>query len=281
MEFGMNVIRQMQFIEVVMQWEGQLTNRRLQEYFDLSRPTARDRIRQYQEKHPDNRFEYDASIKRFLPGKHFQPQLTQGSLSEYLIFFGESLTGPFADQANILPYIETLQPPVRNIDPHLVRKIIEACKKQWRLDCDYFSVTSGKVEGRIISPHTLINDGLRWHVRAYCEKSRGYRDLVLSRFQGEPSLESPAEYTRAQDDDWNAMVNIVLTPDSRLSAARQHCIELDYCMTDGQLQIPCRGAMVKYLLQRLRVDNYHHKPEGQQIVVDSECWEALAPYRMD
>ncbi|MEG6796428.1 WYL domain-containing protein, partial [Pseudomonas aeruginosa] len=74
-----------------------------------------------------------------------------------------------------------------------------------------------EVETRLIAPHTLIYTGMRWHVRAYCEKNRDYRDFVLSRFRGEPDLmDAPSEHTRALDKGWNTPLTVVIAPDSRL-----------------------------------------------------------------
>jgi predicted DNA-binding transcriptional regulator YafY len=264
--------RKYQFIEVVLQWEGELTSTKLKDYFSIgSRTTAQKWISQYREIYPKNLCDYDPKIKRHQPSQHFTPQLTQGSLEEYLSFFGESTKHQC---------LELLNPPIRNINPKLVRQIIQACRQKLRLDIEYLSLSSGDREGRIISPHTLVNDGIRWHVRAYCEKNKQYRDFVLSRFSANPECEGQAKFTEEQDAEWNKQVTVTLIPDSRLSDIKKHCIELDYMMTNGKLDIPCRAAQVKYLLQRLRVDSYHHKPEGQQIIVDSDCWEALAPYRM-
>ncbi|MGL6360144.1 MULTISPECIES: hypothetical protein [Aeromonas] len=35
---------------------------------------------------------------------------------------------------------------------------------------DYASLSSEEQSGSNIVPHTLVYDGIRWHVRAYCEK---------------------------------------------------------------------------------------------------------------
>ncbi len=264
--------RKFQFIEVVLQWEGELTTNRLNDYFSISSRTTRQKwITRYREAHPEN-INYDPRAKCHRPSSQFKPAYTQGTLEEYLSFFGEKPNHPF---------LELITAPVRNIHPHLVRKIIFACRYQRRLDIDYYSVSSGDIEGRIISPHTLVNDGIRWHVRAYCEKNQQYRDFVLSRFSSLPEEEGPASYTKEQDDEWNTQIVLKLIPDPRLNATKRKAIELDYCMENGQLNITARAAQVKYLLQKLRVDNYHHKPEGQQIIVDSDCWESLKPYRMD
>tara|TARA_R110002072_G_scaffold1130_10_gene9442 strand:+ start:20665 stop:20940 length:276 start_codon:yes stop_codon:yes gene_type:complete len=84
--------------------------------------------------------------------RYFQAHYTQGTLEEYLSFFGESPNHP---------YLDLIPAPIRNINTELVRQIIQACRQQKRLD------------------------------------------------------------------------------------------------------------------------NYHHKPEGQQIIIDSDCWKSLKPYRMD
>lgn len=271
----MEGIRKRQFIEVVLQWEGELTASRLQDYFAVSRSTAQKFISQYRADFPDNIKNYSHSAKHHIPTDRFTPQYTQGTLSEYLSFFGENT------DSNNTNHLELVSPPLRNINPKLARQIIQACKQQLRLDIDYLSLSSGDIEGRIISPHTLVNDGIRWHVRAYCEKNGQYRDFVLSRFSANPEFEQQAEFTKAQDVEWNTEITITLIPDPRLSLIKRRCIELDYMMVDGQLNIACRAALVKYLLQKLRVDSYHHKPEGQQIIVESDCWETLKPYLMN
>ena len=275
----MDDIRKRQYIEVVMQWEGELSAGMLQHYFSISRATAQKIITQYQADVPNNTFLYNASTKRHTPTEHFAPQYTEGTLGEYLSFFGEGVVGGKLGVDKHATHLELLDPPIRNINPRLVRQIIQACRQKLRLDIEYYSLSSGDMEARIISPHTLVNDGNRWHVRAYCEKNQQYRDFVLSRFSANPVFEEGAKYTEENDVDWNHWVTVVLTPDPRLSDIKKRCIELDYMMIDGRLEIPCRGALVMYLLQRLRVDAYRHKPEGQQIVVGSDCWEALKPYR--
>ncbi len=265
--------RKYQFIEVVLQWEGELTSNKLQRYFSIaSRTTAQNLINKYRLDFPANLLAYDPKAKSHQPSQNFQPHYTQGTLEEYLSFFGESPSHH---------YLDLIQAPIRNINTELVRQIIQACRQQTRLDIEYYSLSSGDFEGRIISPHTLVNDGIRWHVRAYCEKNQAYRDFVLSRFMGMPEEEGKAQYTAEQDQDWNTWLTVTLQADSRLTKESQRAIELDYLMEDGKKDIPCRAALVKYLLQKLRLDNYHHNPKGQQIIVDSECWETLKPYRMD
>ena len=76
---------------------------------------------------------------------------------------------------------------------------------------------------------------LRWHVRAYCEKNRDFRDFVLSRFRGINDIEGDAAMRREDDVRWNSMVNIILVPDSRLTDYQKAIIPLAQKVLDQML----------------------------------------------
>ena len=125
------------------------------------------------------------------------------------------------------------------------------------------------VEIRLIAPHTLIYTGMRWHVRACCEKNRQYRDFVLSRLRGLPEFERKTENLISADEDWNTEVEVIIEPDSRLKPEQKAIIEIDFGMSEGVLSIPTRRALVKYVLQRFQIDPKKLDPKAaaQQIVV--------------
>lgn len=275
----MEDIKRLQLIEVSLLWSGGVNARVLQDYFSISRSTAQRHIDDYKSQYPQNVAGYDGQSKLHLLSETFTPHITRGDLKEYLSFFG---TGPdvFFETTNDNPLnVELLPTPTRNIEPKLIRSVIKACKEQLRLDIGYYSVTSGTNESRIISPHSIVFDGIRWHTRAWCERSQAFRDFVLSRFNDVPVFEESATYTKADDEEWNTRVELKVQPDPRLSDAKRHSIELDYCMSNGQLVIKCRAALIKYLIQNLRLDAYNQNPEGQQIIVEADCWAALKQYR--
>lgn len=67
-----------------------------------------------------------------------------------------------------------------------------------------------EAEIRLIAPHTLVYSGMRWHVRAYCDKNHDYRDFVLSRFRGVRELmDDLSENGRAKDAVRITLVNVV------------------------------------------------------------------------
>jgi predicted DNA-binding transcriptional regulator YafY len=126
-------------------------------------------------------------------------------------------------------------------------------------------------EGRIIVPHTLIYSGLRWHVRAWCEKNSEYRDFVLSRFRGIPEIMDESEHGADADTGWNTHVTVRIAPDPRLSRDQQDVVETDYGMENGVLEVSTRARLVPYVLQLLRIEpqGLAEDPTAQQIVVEN------------
>ena len=167
-------------------------------------------------------------------------------------------------------HTKVLEVPDRSIKAEVLRPLLKACRDHLRLDIDYVSLNSPEPEGRTIAPHTLVYTGMRWHVRAYCEKNREYRDFVLSRLRGVPDLWGDVtENGIAADEVWNTEVPVIIKPDERLDKAQRAIIEIDFGMIEGQLVVPSRRALVKYVLQRFQIDpkNLNPNPEAQQIVV--------------
>ena len=109
--------------------------------------------------------------------------------------------------------------------------MLKGCREGLRLETEYVSFNTPNVEVRLIEPHTQVYTGMRWHVRAYCEKNGQYRDFVLSRLRGQPDLLDASPNTREQDEDWNIEVPIIFEPDWPLNAAQKAIIETDLGMT--------------------------------------------------
>ncbi|MCY1536831.1 WYL domain protein [compost metagenome] len=154
--------------------------------------------------------------------------------------------------------------------PEVLRPLLKACREGLRLECDYVSFNTPHVETRLIAPHTLVYTGMRWHVRAYCEKNRAYRDFVLSRFRGVPELiEDVSANGREEDVGWNTPVQVIIEPDTRLKPEQRAIIETDFGMRNGRLVIETQGALVQYVLQRYQIDptKVHAKASAQQIIV--------------
>ena len=178
------------FIEIIALWEGRLTTRHLCDSFGIGRQQASKDINTYiREIGPDN-LHYDKHLKGYTPALDFRPRVTRGQADEYLLLMARNneLSDVFEGLSLQSTNVELLNVPVRDVQPEVVRPLVTAARQQRRLEVDYVSLHAPDREGRIIVPHTLVHTGLRWHVRAWCEKNQDYRDFVLSRFRGVPEI---------------------------------------------------------------------------------------------
>lgn len=260
-------------IETVAWWEGRLTTVHLIQSFGISRQQASKDINTYITEHAPRNLTYDKQLKGYVPSKQFKPKFIDDSASAYLhLLYQNNERAPHIDGlALAYAHTKVLEVPDRPIRPEVLRPLLKACRDGLRFETEYVSLNTPQVDIRLIAPHTLVYTGMRWHVRAYCEKNRQYRDFVLSRLRGEPELLDKSENIAAKDEDWNSEIPVIIAPDERLDKAQRAIIEADFGMIDGQLVVPSRKALVKYVLQRYQIDpkNLNPNPEAQQIVVSN------------
>ncbi|KZY43677.1 MULTISPECIES: type I-F CRISPR-associated endoribonuclease Cas6/Csy4 [unclassified Oleiphilus] len=117
-----------QFIEVLLQWEGKLTTRKLIEQFGISRTSAQKWITEYRSAVPQNLDLYDSNEKCHRPSDQFQPCFTSGELEEYLSFF---------DGGWVSSHLQLIAPPVRNIKQYKAKMFNQS------LDNPYVELVGG------------------------------------------------------------------------------------------------------------------------------------------
>jgi predicted DNA-binding transcriptional regulator YafY len=238
--FRWDLLLRYRFIETIALWEGRLTTRHLCDTFGIGRQQASKDINNYIREVGPGNLEYDKYLKGYKPTGEFVPRVTQGLADEYLHLMARNneLTNMFESLALGVANVEVLSVPVRDVRPEILRPIMQAARQQKRLEVDYVSINNPDREGRIIVPHTLVYTGLRWHVRAWCEKNQEYRDFVLSRFRDIPEIMDDSEHIR-------------ITPHPQLTREQQEVVEVDYGMQAGALEISTRGKLVPYALKLL------------------------------
>lgn len=275
-----DLLTRYRLIEIVAQWEGRLTSNHLSNSFGIGRQQASKDINNYLTTIAPNNLVYDKHLEGYKPSVSFVPKLTTGTADEYLhvLSRNKDISHTFTSLDLGFANTEILQVPLRQIDPVILRALVQAAREHKRVDIGYVSITSAIAEERIIVPHTLVCTPLRWHVRAYCEKHKEYRDFVLSRFRGTPDVGDESSWTDVQDELWNKQVTIRLAPDSRLNLAQQDIIAKDYGMTDGKLEFETRAPLVSYALQAFNLDHkkLEASPEAQQIILEN--LNELKPY---
>ena len=130
---------------------------------------------------------------------------------------------------------------------------MRAIQHQQVINCQYVSLSSGASHREII-PHAIVNNGHRWHIRAFDRKSNSFRDFVCTRFITVTEKNEPTQNHElaAADIAWTTILPIVLKPHPKLSHSL--AIELDYSMTNGEITLDIRAALAGYLLQQWQVD---------------------------
>tara|TARA_R110001583_G_scaffold66746_3_gene191490 strand:+ start:13048 stop:13983 length:936 start_codon:yes stop_codon:yes gene_type:complete len=121
------------------------------------------------------------------------------------------------------------------------------------LNVDYRSLSSGRTERELV-PLALVDNGLRWHLRAYDLHRERYADFVLNRIEkAEPTGTKAKPIDLRQNDlAWQQHVDLALVP----HPAQTHpdTIAFEYDMQDNQLQVSVRAALAGYLLRRWNID---------------------------
>jgi len=271
--FRWDLLLRYRFIETIALWEGRLTTRHLCDTFGIGRQQASKDINNYIREVGPGNLEYDKFLKGYKPTADFLPQVTQGLADEYLHLMARNneLMNVFESLSLNVANVEVLTLPVRDVKPEVLRPIMQAARQQKRLDVDYVSINNPDREGRIIVPHTLVYTGLRWHVRAWCEKNQQYRDFVLSRFRDIPEIMDESAHGQSGDTEWNTQVTIRVIPDPRLTKEQREVVQVDYGMENGALEVGTRGKLVPYALKLLHVDLKEQldDPMAQQIIVEN------------
>ncbi|MBU1619634.1 MAG: WYL domain-containing protein [Gammaproteobacteria bacterium] len=262
---SINQDKRLWFIELIAWWEGRISASHLMRQFGISRTQAQKDILYYHQLLPGNLL-YHASYKGFLPQAAFQQAYISGDVVEYLNWVSHQ--DAITDVSTALPYT-TLALPKRQVSAEIIRVLVTAIRQKRRVEVDYVSVSNPDRQGRIIVPHHFVSAGLRWHLRAFCEKSNGFRDFVLSRFRGVPELMNKTNISAEQDSGWTTELYLEFQPDPRLKPAQQEVLHHDYQMQKGKLLIHTRACLAQYVLQEMQVNirDINISPEAQQLVL--------------
>ncbi len=280
--------QRLQYIEVMAYYTGVVTRSDVARAFGISDAAATKDLKLYGQLTGDNLI-YRHNQFGFVPSESFQPQFADLSPARILPAIAANLAttgGPYGDEAIFDIPVESLPLPNRLPEPAVLAQIIRAIKHRRKLRVSYHSLSDQDTRRqRILEPHSLVNTGLRWHLRAYNEESYDFRDFILSRFSDAQMLDEPAESSAQYDEDWSEMVTLQLAPHPRLSAPQQASLLIDYQNQQGIIEIPVRRALIGYLLQRLAVDttpDHSMNPNAHQLVLlnrdDIEAFAGWAFY---
>jgi len=249
--------QRLQYIEVMAWYTGVVTRSDVAKAFGLSDPAATKDLKLYSDLAPGN-LVYNHSVFGFVPGEGFSAAFADLTPAAALPVIAANLAvanGPYGSELIYGLPTASLPLPARLPSQQTLAQITRAIHGRRKLSVSYRSLSSRESGAvRVLEPHTLVNTGLRWHVRAYSEDTCDFRDFVLSRIVEAECLNIPAESGAQYDDDWEETVGLRLAPHAGLDAAKRESLLLDYGASGEVIEVNVRRALLGYGLQRLSVD---------------------------
>lgn len=238
-------------IDFLARFRGQLTRHDLAQRFEIALSNATRDFTLYRQLAPGN-LDYDHSNKAYRRSASFKPLFSYDrEHTLQALSLGQSIGLDTCQQPILVDAASNLNQP----DLDILATVSRAIYASQPLSITHVSASSGEHKREIV-PHSLVNTGLRWHVRAYCRKHKDFRDFVLTRItkaSTHSSTVNPDKEGIQQDNAWHTQINIELMPHPHARFAR--AIELDYGLQPGQrLQLTLRAATAAYLLRRWGVD---------------------------
>lgn len=238
------------FIDFRVFFCGEFRRCDLENRFGIAPAAATRDLTLYRSLAPKN-LVYDPSAKTYLLNEQFRPLFdlsTDRALTWLRQGFGDGLT--LKSQSPVLTEgASPLAPPPLGTLATLSRAIY----LRTATIINYVSLSSGK-SSRVIVPVALVDNGLRWHVRAYDRQNCRFGDFVVNRITAiETTLGPVADHELIiADQQWNQILELQLTPHSGLKYPE--AVAADYGMVKGELQIQTRAAIAGYALHRWQVD---------------------------
>nr|WP_321397034.1 WYL domain-containing protein [uncultured Desulfobacter sp.] len=259
--------QRIEFIETRLYWEGKISRKDLTGYFDISIPQSTKDIKAYIEKAPDN-IRYDSKAKQYVAAEGFEPVLISPDSETYLQRLLTSDPGQEEFFCGSMPSFYNAPCIQRKIDPKILKYILKNINEGNAVHVEYQSMSGPGPAWRWITPHAIGFDGFRWHARAFCHKSRVFKDFNLGRIYEIGATESnPID--PSSDFQWFTDITFIVEPHPGLTEAQSKGIERDYGMTNGFLEFEVSGAFIFYMLKRLNLEEGHeeNEPIKQQIVL--------------
>ena len=275
--------RRLAFIDLRLQYDGRINRSDLSNFFKISTQQASQDLASYTALAPQN-LRYDGSSKSYVSTKEFSPHYGALDARAYLIELQALATQVLSAEQSFLGYrppTGIVDTPSRALDADLVATVVEAIRDARSLEIVYVSMRTPEPTTRVVSPHALGYDGLRWHMRAYCHGRQVFRDFAIGRIRSSKAsaVQPPA---RKSDTEWETIVEIVLKPHPKLTPCQREMVEDDYGMPrSGTLVVPTRQAMLFYTLRHLNLESdvVLDDPARQHVVVSN--WTEIKAWLQD
>jgi len=238
------------YIDFCLLFKGAIYRQDLISRFEVGLSAGSRDFNIYKELAPKN-MRYHSIEKRYVQTEQFQP-VFEHDATRTLVKMANDISDGFDGIGDVQYPVES--PSNLNVpNIFIVARLVQAILNKKAVSVIYTSLSSGS-GARELVPHSIVDNGLRWHVRAFDRKSQSFRDFVLTRISKVTIKEVGKEDEQASaDQEWQRLIPLQLVPHPK-NVKYATAIEMDYGMENSQLLISVRAAMAGYLLRRWNVD---------------------------
>ncbi|HEX5326396.1 MAG TPA: WYL domain-containing protein [Acetobacteraceae bacterium] len=249
-------------------WDGTINRDDLMRRFGVSANQATADLARLKDAYPDS-FAYDTVARRYRAHARFLPHEADPTrLLRELRLIAEGHLDPQDSVLATVPALAIAELPERSVDAAVLRPVLVAIRDQQAIGARYVSFQRPGERHRVLSPHALVFDGFRWHVRAHDAGDDTFKDFVIARL----SSVAPAgtwQRVPAGDAAWNRLVTLEIAPHPRLAPHQRRVIARDYGMDAKQrLRLKVREAVLFYVRRRFGlVEGHERRPAQEQHIV--------------
>ncbi len=238
------------YIDFCLFFRGHIMRQDITKHFEMGMANASRDLALYKQLAPNNLTFTDS--KRYIQSDNFEP-LFKHDAHKTLIKLANDISDGY-DAINDIEFPVQAPSQLNVPDIYVVAKLVQAILNNKAVEVDYTSLSSG-LTSRELVPHSIVDSGLRWHVRAFDRKSQSFRDFVLTRISQAEILEAKLskDENKLEDHQWMRVMPLQLVPHPN-NVKHRAAIEMDYGMNKGKLEINVRAALAGYLLRRWNVD---------------------------
>ena len=239
------------YIDFKLFFTGSVTRNNIVQHFKLGVTAASRDLNLYKELASAN-LTYDHSLKKYFISDSFKPLFTHDA-KRTLVKLANQISDGFDAIGDTNFPVE--QPSQLNVpDITVIAKLSQAMLNNKAVSIIYTSLSSGSAARELV-PHSIVDNGLRWHVRAFDRKTNSFRDFVLTRIAKVTILKGTPENfeNKIEDNQWQRILPLQLVPHPN-NVEFPTAIKMDYGMQNGVLELNIRAAMAGYLLRRWNVD---------------------------
>ena len=265
------VEQRLRFAERRLYWSGTINRADIMSRFGIAANQVSSDMNRLREKYP-GALQYDTVARTYRAAPNYRPtDPGQGELLRELRLIAEGQLDRAESVLAQVPPLAIAEAPERAVDADVLRAVIQAINARRMISAGYISLHTPGNAQRTLTPHALVHDGFRWHVRAHDVGDGAWKDFLLARLS-EVSDAGPAELTADDDYAWGTRVSIEIAPHPRFDARQRRIIASDYGMTAKQrLVLKVREAVKWYVLKRLGlVPGHEQRPAQEQQIVLTE-----------